>query len=183
MTQMVEILPRVRPGHQQPWYVLGWTGLIRPPTLRVNQRYRHSSVAVTPVQYECDYMDLTNASAKAKCPYVNIWERSFSNPLFLENCSFKMKPLKYGHFPLTHWSQGNEVVILYYKYQTHIKDRYLAVPAKCPHVNATRPHWWFVNIGSGNGLVPWRTKTLLEPMLTQIYVAILYDTASLSQNE
>ena len=28
-----------------------------------------------------------------------------------------------------------------------------------------------VNIGSGNGLVPWGNKPLPEPMLTQIYVA------------
>ena len=37
-------------------------------------------------------------------------------------------------------------------FQTHIKDRY--VLWNCPHVNATRPQWWLVSIGSGNGLVP-----------------------------
>ena len=31
---------------------------------------------------------------------------------------------------------------------------------------AITPHWWLVNIGSGNGLVPSGTKPLLEPMLT-----------------
>ena len=35
-----------------------------------------------------------------------------------------------------------------------------------------RHHWWLVNIGSGNGLVPFSNKPLLEPGLTQIYVAI-----------
>ena len=40
-----------------------------------------------------------------------------------------------------------------------------------PQVNATRPYWWLVNIGSGNGLVPSGNKPLSEPMLTQIYVA------------
>ena len=39
----------------------------------------------------------------------------------------------------------------------------------CPHMNATRPHWWLVNIGSGNGLVPIGTKPLPEPMLTKFY--------------
>ena len=29
--------------------------------------------------------------------------------------------------------------------------------------------WWWVNIGSGNGLVPSENKPLPEPMLTQIY--------------
>ena len=33
-------------------------------------------------------------------------------------------------------------------------------------------HWWSVNIGSGNGLVPSGNKPLPEPMLTQISVAI-----------
>ena len=37
-------------------------------------------------------------------------------------------------------------------FQTHIKDRY--VLWNCPHVNATRPQWWLVSIGSGNGLTP-----------------------------
>ena len=32
--------------------------------------------------------------------------------------------------------------------------------------------WRYVNIGSGNGLVPSGNKPLPEPMLTQIYVVI-----------
>ena len=39
----------------------------------------------------------------------------------------------------------------------------------CPEANATRHHWWSVNTGSGNGLVPSGNKPLPEPMLTQIY--------------
>ena len=39
-------------------------------------------------------------------------------------------------------------------------------------VIATRPHWWTVNIGSGNGLVLSGNKRLPEPMLTQIFVTI-----------
>ena len=51
-------------------------------------------------------------------------------------------------------------------------------------VNVTRPRWWLVNIGSGNGLVssgnigsgnglvPLGTKPIPEPMLTKIYVDI-----------
>ena len=34
-------------------------------------------------------------------------------------------------------------------------------------MNATGLHWWSVNIGSGNGLVPSGNKPLPEPMLTQ----------------
>ena len=37
-------------------------------------------------------------------------------------------------------------------------------------MNATRPYWWSVNIGSGNGLVPSGNKPLPEPMLTKIFV-------------
>ena len=36
----------------------------------------------------------------------------------------------------------------------------------CYQVNATKPHWSLVNIGSGNGLVPSGNKPLPEPMLT-----------------
>ena len=39
----------------------------------------------------------------------------------------------------------------------------------CCQVNATEPHQWEVNIGSGNGLVPSGNKSLPEPMLTKIY--------------
>ena len=37
------------------------------------------------------------------------------------------------------------------------------------NVIITGPHWWSVNIGLGNGLVPNGTKPLPEPMLIQIY--------------
>ena len=42
-------------------------------------------------------------------------------------------------------------------------------------MNVTRLHWWSINIGSGNGLVP----SLSEPMLTQI----CHHMASLGHNE
>ena len=51
----------------------------------------------------------------------------------------------------------------------HMKERYLEhVLRNCPHVNATRPHWWSINIASGNGLVLSGNKPLPEPMLNQI---------------
>ena len=37
-------------------------------------------------------------------------------------------------------------------------------------MNTTRPHWWLVSIGSGNGLVLSGNKPLSKPMFTQIYV-------------
>ena len=40
----------------------------------------------------------------------------------------------------------------------------------CPNMNVTGLHWWSVNIGSGDGLVPSGNKPLPEPMLTQISV-------------
>ena len=41
-----------------------------------------------------------------------------------------------------------------------------------PNMNVTGLHWWSVNIGSGNGLVPSGNRSLSEPMLTQISVTI-----------
>ena len=46
-------------------------------------------------------------------------------------------------------------------------------------MNATKPQWWLVTIGSGNGLMPSGNKPLPEPVLTQICDHI----ASLGQNE
>ena len=50
----------------------------------------------------------------------------------------------------------------------------------CPQMNATRPYWWYVNIGSGNGLVPPGNKPLPESMLTQIYDAKWHHQATMS---
>ena len=43
----------------------------------------------------------------------------------------------------------------------------------CLQINITGPHWWLINTGSGNGLVPGGTKPLPEPepMLTQLDVS------------
>ena len=38
---------------------------------------------------------------------------------------------------------------------------------QCPQMNTTETNWWWVNIGSGNGLVPSCNKPLPEPVLTQ----------------
>ena len=74
---------------------------------------------------------------------------------------------------LTHWPFGNADVILNLQFQTYIKDNYLEnLMWNCSQVDATRPHWWWLNIGSGNGLVLSGTKPLPEPMLAKFYDAI-----------
>ena len=42
-------------------------------------------------------------------------------------------------------------------------------------MNALEPYWWYVNIGTGNGLVPLGNKPLPEPVLTKISNAIWRD--------
>ena len=42
----------------------------------------------------------------------------------------------------------------------------------CLNMNVTGLHWWSVNIGSGNGLVPSGNKPLPEPRSTQFSVAM-----------
>ena len=55
--------------------------------------------------------------------------------------------------------------------QTHIKDGYLDhFWLNWPRDNATRLHWWLVNIGRVYGLVSSGNKPLSEPMMTQIFV-------------
>ena len=36
-----------------------------------------------------------------------------------------------------------------------------------------RPHWWFVNIDSGDGSLPSNTRSFSEPMLTKLCNVIL----------
>ena len=42
----------------------------------------------------------------------------------------------------------------------------------CLQMSASESHWWWVNIGSDNGLVASADKPLPEPILTQIYIDI-----------
>ena len=43
---------------------------------------------------------------------------------------------------------------------------------------ATGPYWWYVNIGSGNGLVPSGKKQLSKPMLTRTEFKYRYMVSS-----
>ena len=64
--------------------------------------------------------------------------------------------------------------------QTYFTNRYLEdFMWNYPQVNAEETHWWHVNTGSDNGLVPTGNKPLPEPMLTQISRHM----ASLGHNE
>ena len=60
-----------------------------------------------------------------------------------------------------------------YNFLVHVTDR---IPENVwrnrSEVHAREPHWWKVDIGSGNGLMPSGNKSLPEPMLTQISIAI-----------
>ena len=47
-------------------------------------------------------------------------------------------------------------------------------------VNGTGHYWWYVNIGSGYGLMPPDIKSLPEPMLIQISIDIWYHKATMS---
>ena len=52
-----------------------------------------------------------------------------------------------------------------------------------PQLIATKPHWRFVNTGSGNGLVPSGTKPLPEPVLTHSEPNLCHYMVSLGHNE
>ena len=45
----------------------------------------------------------------------------------------------------------------------------------------TGSYWWWINVGSGNGLVPLGNKPLPEPMLTQIFVTTSHHLDTVSQ--
>ena len=53
------------------------------------------------------------------------------------------------------------------KFQTHFNNKYLKYFLWNGYqVNATKPHWSLVNLGSDNGLVPSGNKPLPELVLT-----------------
>ena len=73
---------------------------------------------------------------------------------------------------LTYWPLGDLKEILN-NFHANFSDQWLRyLMWNCPLMNFTGLHWWSVNIGSGNGLVPSGNKPLPGPMLTQISVAI-----------
>ena len=47
-------------------------------------------------------------------------------------------------------------------------------------INVTGANCWSVNIGSGNGLMPPGNKPLPEPMLTEFYVALWRQWATMN---
>ena len=74
--------------------------------------------------------------------------------------------------PMEMWQQ-----FVIRKHTDYVHEHFLW---NCSQVNATEHFWWDVNTDSGNGLVPFGNKALLEPMLTQIYVAIWCYYATMS---
>ena len=75
---------------------------------------------------------------------------------------------------LTHWPLGDFNKVLVNSFQVHFIDWWLGhLSWNSFQVDVFGPHWWEVNIGSGNGLVPSGSKPLPEPMLTQIHIVSL----------
>ena len=84
---------------------------------------------------------------------------------------------------LTHWPLGVMAVFLLsvFFFQNHYTELYLECSLwNCSQTNTTGPHWWLVNIGLGNGLVPSGNKPLSETMSTHIYVARCHRWAIMS---
>ena len=79
---------------------------------------------------------------------------------------------------LTRWPLGNAAVMLKLLIFTLIWYQTSKIDPEhflwnCSQVNATRPHWWLVNIGSGgNGFLLPGNEPLLEVMSTKIYNTI-----------
>ena len=72
--------------------------------------------------------------------------------------------------------QGDLIKILGYKciinFQSNFSNRWPRYFLwNCPQIIFTGPHWWWVKIDSGNGLVPSGNKPLPELMLTRYYIA------------
>ena len=96
---------------------------------------------------------------------VNVWNWKIKvinpvGPMRWGGCVLLISPWEiYMKFLMNHF-QANV---------SHYWLRYLKWT--CPQMNVTGLYWWYINIGSGNSLVPSGNKPLPEPMLTQIRVA------------
>ena len=76
-------------------------------------------------------------------------------------------------WPLTHWLWENVATVKNCNIWSRFMDRYLERFLWSRfYVNATRPHWWYVNIGPGNDLVPAGNKSAPELLLTQVPAVI-----------
>ena len=70
-------------------------------------------------------------------------------------------------YVLPHWSFGKVIL------KTHFSNRHIDQCLRnLPQVNVIGPHWWDVNINSGNGLGPLDTKTLPGAMLIKLHAGI-----------
>ena len=85
----------------------------------------------------------------------------------------QLSPIPKGTFK-THWTLGDvEVIVQVYISNRFIELIYGALPVI--QVSATEPHWWQVNFGSGDALMPSDSEPLPKSMLIQICVAIWRD--------
>ena len=81
------------------------------------------------------------------------------------------------HLKIWLWSEHTH-------FQSHIKDKYLEhFLWNLPQMNAIGPHWWFINIGSGKGMLPSVNISLSDSMLIKFYGTIWRLYASLSWSE
>ena len=74
---------------------------------------------------------------------------------------------------LTHWPLREATWILNLYFSIICQGYWSwAFHVKLPSDECHKHHWWLVNVGSGNGLVPSGNKPLPEPMLTQFCITI-----------
>ena len=89
--------------------------------------------------------------------------------MHLKISSGKWRPFCLGHNVLTHCGCNLKWIIFKIISQIDI------VPVKLTSGEATRSHWWLINIRSGNGLVPSGNKPLPKPMLTKSHDVLSLD--------
>ena len=119
-------------------------------------------ISITQPQWVKEWVLVTFQSKYKNIILINLHSGShFAHASVIQLCALT-------HWPLEIWKK-----VWICNFQTNFRDWWLRHHLwNCSDMNVTGLHWWSVNIGSGNGLVPLGNKPLPEPMLTQIYVAI-----------
>ena len=107
--------------------------------------------------------------------YSDIIMDTIASQITSLNRLFRRKSKKTSKLRVTGLCVGNSLVIDEFPAQVASNAENVSIwwrHHEMVQVNATRPPWWVVRLGSCNGLVLSGNKTLPEPVLTQIFVVI-----------
>ena len=112
--------------------------------------------------------------------WIQWWSAVLTHPVVLTHTCINRPPI----WILTHWPHGVLNEKLVNNLQANASDWWMrCLLWNCSQVDVTGPYRWYVNIGSGNGLLALDNKALPGLMLTKMCVAIWHNKAIMNLME